>query len=202
MTPLQIVTLQILDHATKFQWSVQGFGMLRLYIRGVGRLHIWDSALRYPNVSMIHTHSWDLRSTIVAGRLRNTRFIEMAFPHNGQPHWKQRLLTGYNSHMVNKPTLVGLTPEPTEYYYPLNVDYNPLDADFGHRWYEQRASEIHLTDADDGTVTLMERHEDVDGHADVYWPHHCTWGTAIPRQATEAEVVTTVAKAIAKLEGK
>src|SRR5712691_11456301 len=35
---LQVLALAILDKASAFHWSVHGFGVLRLYIRGVGRL--------------------------------------------------------------------------------------------------------------------------------------------------------------------
>lgn len=195
MNPLRLLVTAILDNARQYTWSVQGFGLLRLYIRRVGRLHIWDSALRYPNVSMIHNHSWDLHSTIIAGSLRNTRFYERQHPKpNWQPYMKQRLVTGYNSKMVTDPTLVYLLPEETEVYSANQAPSIPA------RVYSQKASEIHLTDADDGAITLMHREEDNDGQADVYWSQGCSWGTAQPRQATQQEIRMTVAKALTVLE--
>ena len=74
-----MLTVGILDNASSYKWSVQGFGMLRLYIRKVGRLHIWDNELRYPGVSVIHNHSWDLESTIIVGAIRNTRYTAGGF---------------------------------------------------------------------------------------------------------------------------
>lgn len=194
MRALKILTAAILDNAQHQKWSVQGFGVLRLYIRDIGRLHIWDSALRYPGVSLTHNHSWDLKSQVIAGVLENTRFTESIgglvsgeMMPRWKPYWKQRLLTGYKSKMVSEPTLVALLDHEPEVYVPGDT-------------YHQRASEIHVTNAVDGTITLMERREDVDGHADVYWPQDCTWGTAIPRRATEAEIEATVAKALSRLE--
>jgi hypothetical protein len=153
ITALRLATICILDNAlsevnsgrTGFhgnEWSVQGFGMLRLYIRTIGRLHIWDSALRYPNVSMIHNHSWDLKSTVVAGCIRNTRFTRE--PLMGRKYVGQRLVTGYNTRMVTPIEDVRLLDWPAETYLPGDV-------------YAQRAAEIHRTDATDGTVTIMAR---------------------------------------------
>jgi hypothetical protein len=194
--PLRLAVLQILDtaigqldheHPLYGDWSVQGFGVLRLYIRKVGRLHVWDDGLRYPNVSMIHTHSWDLTSTVVSGALTNIRYTEETVPGVGSPFKKQRLLTGYQSRQVSPVVDVNLMPWPLEELRAGDI-------------YHQRAAEIHKTVARNGTVTLMERTEDNNGEADVYWPADCTWGTAKPRRATLDEVRTTVLKAIELLE--
>lgn len=178
--PLQLAVLQILDNASHYDWSVQGFGMLRLYIRKIGRLHIWDDRLRYPGVSMIHTHSWDLRSTIVSGRVRNTRFTEEDVI--GHPFCKQRLVTGFHSHTVSPVQVVKLLDCPPERYEPGDV-------------YRQAGREIHITDASNGTITMMERREDENGEADVYWPLGEEWGTATPRMASLKEILDTVAYA-------
>jgi hypothetical protein len=178
--PLQLAVLHILDHAGQYDWSVQGFGMLRLYIRKIGRLHIWDDRLRYPGVSMIHTHSWDLRSTIVSGNVRNTRFEEMDVI--GLPYHKQRLVTGFQAHMVSEAKTVRLLNHPAEWYEPGDV-------------YRQAGHEIHLTDAANGTITLMERREDENGEADIYWPLGESWGTATPKVATLKEILDTTAYA-------
>lgn len=193
--PLRLAVLQILDtaigqldheHPLYGDWSVQGFGMLRLYIRKIGRLHIWDNALRYPNVSMTHTHSWDLTSTVVCGNLTNFRYAETV-PSDGNPWKKQRLVTGYKTHMVTPVVDVYLTARSLEELRPGDI-------------YDQRAAEIHKTLARNGTVTLMERTEDVNGEADVYWPADCSWGTAKPRRAKPDEIRTTIKKAVELLE--
>lgn len=170
--PLQLAVVAILEKAKHYEWSVQGFGMLRLYIRNIGRLHIWDSRLEYPGVSKIHNHSWDLRSTIVFGELTNTVFGEHS---RGVLFSGKRLVTGYQTRDVQAlpDTKLAIIDQQT---------FTPGDA------YAQAASKIHRSDAVDGTVTLMERNEDENGQADVYWLHGTEWGTAKPREATVAEI--------------
>lgn len=182
--PLQLAVLAILDNWEHYEWSVQGFGLLRFYIRRLGRLHIWDSALRYPNVSTIHNHSWDLRSTVVSGKLCNTRYVETQF---GIPFRKQRVVTGYNSTIVSTPESVSLLPMPREIYQPGEI-------------YAQTAHVVHLTEPVDGTITLMERHEDINGEAEVYWPIGAAFGTAKPRPATNSEARSAVLQAARILE--
>lgn len=190
MTPLQTTTLAILDNATSFKWSVQGFGMLRLYIRDLGRLHIWDSMLRYPGVSMVHNHSWDLRSIVISGKLVNTRFsvvkpplanTDMAALYEGK-----RIITGYNTKNVESLGIVSLYQHAPEHYFVSDT-------------YRQVASEIHRTDAEDGTITLMHRQDDAQGQADVYWPAGTEWGTATPREAQPREIIQVVGRAIERL---
>lgn len=183
MTPLQILTLHILDHASEFEWSVQGFGMLRLYIRKIGRLHIWDRRLRYPGVSMVHNHSWDLRSTIISGSLTNIIYVPTQA--GGQMYAGKRLITGYHTTDVHPLEPVRLTGK-KRYYLPGEI-------------YEQQASVIHETDAEDGTITLMEREDNEQGQADVYWPAGTEWGTARPHRARPDEIVPIVASALDRL---
>lgn len=191
---LQLAVLQILDAAVgQIQhdqslygdWSVQGFGLLRLYIRNLGRLHIWDSTLRYPGVTMVHNHSWDLISTIVSGRLINRRWTQQPFGER----WKHRsILTGYDCKWVQpEDDEVFLIEEPRDVYCPGDV-------------YRQAASQIHMTNAEDGTITMMERHEDTNGEADLYWRITEEWGTARPRKATRAEVLASIQRAYLNLE--
>ncbi len=192
--PLQLAVLQIFDlvlgntmfgrenRAEIGDWSVQGFGFMRLYIRKIGRLHIWNSALRYPDVSIIHNHSWDLRSTVVSGCLVNTRYE----PNDvaGDLFLGRKLVTGYHSHFTdNEEYITRLLPLPRERYWPGDI-------------YKQSAHEIHCTDARDGSITLMERHEDVDGEATVYWPYGTTWGDAKPRKASTIEIRQSINLAI------
>lgn len=170
---LQILTMAILDNAHNYEWSIQGFGLLRLYIRDVGRLHIWNSSLRYENVSTVHNHSWDLHSTIIAGKLHNTRYVHddiLGWPYHGH-----RLVTGFDTRHVEDLPLTKLYALPSEVYLPGDT-------------YSQYATVIHRTDAEDGTVTLMERALDVDGQADIYWPAGTEFGTAKPRIALHGEV--------------
>lgn len=191
--PLQLAVMSILDHATAFKWSLQGMGLLRLYVRDIGRIHIWDETLRFPHVSMIHNHSWDLKSTIVGGVLTNRKYVPVDMPfdvpananranHCAKYHTKL-FITGYEGRPVDEQKDVWLTPLSPETFVPGT-------------FYIQSAHEIHETDAVDGTVTILERQDDAEGHANIYWPAGTEWGTAVPRPATDAEIIQGVKKAL------
>lgn len=167
---------------------MQGFGMLRLYIRNVGRLHLWDDRLRYPGVSMIHNHAWHLRSTVVSGELINQRYVhnDWQFLSWAKPYDHMRLQTGFDTRVLSPVDHVWMVPQKPERFIPGDV-------------YLQAAHEIHETIAANGTITLMERHDTPTGEADVYWPSGTNWGTATPRAATPEEVERTVLTAIEEL---
>jgi hypothetical protein len=57
----QLVVRSILEDPMR-QWTVQGLGMLRTYLPDNARLHIWNPALKFEEVSEHHTHPWDLVS--------------------------------------------------------------------------------------------------------------------------------------------
>jgi hypothetical protein len=181
MSPLQLTVREILRRAHAFEWSVQGFGLLRLYLGREGRLHVWAPCLTYPGVSTIHDHSWDLRSEVVVGHLNNRRYVEGA---TGTVFWKRKLVTGYDTRFVEPPSLTKLTRISDEHYFPCDR-------------YEQQAHEVHETLADPYTVTLMRRHEDENGEATVFWPFGEEWGTAKPRPATADEVRRVAERALA-----
>lgn len=200
--PLQLAILRLFDSALECigsalpedkipigDWSVQGFGMMRLYIRKVGRLHIWDSALRYPGVSMVHNHSWDLRSTVISGVLLNRRWEDADLNlSRGEPWKRRRIVTGYNCHFVEEISDVNLYERPHQYFFPGSV-------------YSQAAAEIHMTDAEDGSITLMERNDNENGEADLFWRVGEEWGTAKPRPVTKEEVFDTIQRALPMLLG-
>lgn len=169
------------------QWSVQGMGMLRYYAQDLGRIHIWDAGLRYPGVSMIHSHAWDLDSTIVSGRLFNTRFLEPTYLCDPS-HYKKTIITGYNCREATPARYTTLIPLPAE------------ERRAGEQ-YSQRACEIHRTDAADGTITVMQRREIKGDHqADVFWELGSQWGSAQPRPATDEEVQITLGVALHHLD--
>lgn len=181
MTPLQLAVRAILERAAAYDWSVQGFGLLRLYMGREGRLHVWAPCLRYDGVSVIHDHSWDLHSTIVSGRLVNRRYVETQLP--GSSYLKRKLVTGYNTRFIAPSTRTYLVALKDEVYLPGGE-------------YAQKATEIHETIPDPYTVTFMQRYEDTDGLATVYWPVGSEWGTAKPRPATPEEVKRVTKRAL------
>lgn len=171
------------------RWTVQGLGMLRLYWGDHARLHIWDDRLENPEVSKIHNHSWRLRSLIVAGTIYNTRYkVDRLMSAaegrrreshgSGAAYMRQSLHCGINSTgLKGEPELVYLTPRPPSEKYTAGESYM------------QESAEVHLSDFDRGTVTIMERrHDGNEGVADVFWPYGSRWREAIPRPATSEEV--------------
>lgn len=69
--------LDLLKHPEGLPWTIQGFGMLRLYITDdqIWRLHIWDTEeMAVEDVTRTHDHPWDFDSRILSGELRNLRF--------------------------------------------------------------------------------------------------------------------------------
>ncbi len=155
-------------------WTMQGFGFLRLRIDDNTRLHIWDTRLREPGVSDIHDHAqWAFTSHVISGSIVNIRYL---INDTGQPHSMATLKCGIGGGMCNdsiKP--VGLVAGKPELYLPGES-------------YSQDPDEIHRTLPADGTVTLItQQRRDVDT-ARVFWPLGSSWGAAIPRQASAQEI--------------
>jgi hypothetical protein len=182
----RILVRAILENATAFEWSLQGMGMLRLHLSDNTRLHVWDSRYRVPNVSMIHDHlQWGLESTIVAGRLRNHRYIEDV---RGEPYKFATLKPGYGCFFKHEPvdaSLIALAPDLYE----------------AGQSYSQEPSEIHETDALDGTVTLMRKTPTDDESARVFWATGDEWVSAEPRAATDEEVRSITSFALSEWFG-
>lgn len=178
----------LLEHPQSAEWTLQGFGMLRCYLRPEVRLHVWDSAFRAPDVSDLHTHPWDFRSLVVAGRVRNYRFVESdgtsVESHGAIPRRRQTIRCGEGGGLVGEPVDVFLTEQPTEVFEEGES-------------YVQRAEEIHRSLPEDGTVTIIEREfKDDTEHAFVYFQGE--WVTAEPRPATDAEVQQILSGSLAR----
>lgn len=175
----------ILENAEKFQWSLQGLGMLRLYLPGDARLHVWDTRFAFPGASPVHDHlQWGLTSTILSGRLTNYRYREGS---GEEFHWA-RFKAGYNAKQLHAPETTLLERQPAEIYRPGDS-------------YSQAPNEIHETQADWGTVTLMQKRPTADGEtARIFWPAGTVWGSAEPRAATPEEVKAITNYALAHFQ--
>lgn len=172
----------ILERWEAYQWTVQGFGMVRTKIYDIGRIHIWDVRLRDPLVSDVHAHPWPLRSTIISGELINQRFevVDCGF----LTYQRQKIATGEGGGLLGEPESVLLRALPPEVYGAGDM-------------YEQRADELHRSIPQNGTVTLLERpmgeplQETV-----VLWPAGTHWVSAEPRPAKEREVEMAISYAL------
>lgn len=184
--PTELLVKKILEAPTPQPWSIQGFGMLRLYLSPEIRLHVWDSRFRVPNVSMIHNHPWDFDSYIVAGELRQFRYSEVGVNRRDVEGFNASADDAYFRSVIKAGPGGGLRDSPIGVYL-LRGDEEVYGKGMS---YTQHASEIHQSLPVDGTVTLVTRRfvrKDVD-HAQTYWRANSEWVSAEPRPATAEEV--------------
>jgi hypothetical protein len=168
-----------------FEWAAHGIGMLRTYLddEKTTRLNLWHSSLINPGISTLHTHPWQFRSYVLCGRLENTLWDRVA---SGQPFHEGQISCGpHFSGIEGEPALIALQPRA-----PV-----VMTKGFGYMQYEH---EIHSTQAEDGTATVMIRGAPCEGHrASVFWPAGEAWGDA-SRQTTREDVLR-VTDAVARL---
>lgn len=172
----KLLVKKILEQPLSYKWSLQGFGMLRLYLSSKVRLHVWTNQAPYkvPGVSIIHTHPWDFTSEVVAGMITNTRYKEIE--QGGRLYNRQLLQCGPGGCLKDEPDLVHLSVRDVEQVHEGDI-------------YTEAAEEIHHSEPEDGTVTIVRRIFKSDTeHAYVYWPVGEEWGSAEPREATSDEI--------------
>jgi hypothetical protein len=172
----------ILSNPHTHEWSVQGLGMLRLYLNKRDRLSIWHNGLRKEGATPIHDHYWSFRSWILAGELRNTRYRQSQKPW-GEDYWRYRIQTGEKpeKQILEGPLPDVLRSHPTEIYHAGDS-------------YHQHAIEAHQTEFQDGTVTLIRRLEYLPktDEAYVWGPVGYEFNSAEPRPATSGEIELAV----------
>lgn len=164
----------ILERAPHYDWTLQGLGMLRLGLPGNRRLHVWDAEYATKTgASAMHTHPWAFTSLVVAGRIKNRRFVEDV---QGDVYWRQQVKCGPGGGLEGEPSTAFLRGlEPTWYW--------------AGDQYSQRADEIHVSEPLDGTVTILTRIPGTSpDHAYLFWPVDKTWVSAEARRATAKEV--------------
>ena len=169
---------EILENPDGRLWTVQGFGKMSTNITSNARLHIWDRALLNPRVPAIHSHSWDFSSFVMAGRMRNLRFSEVAgWPFN-------KILVASAGGVIGEIIQTFLLESPIEVYAEGSQ-------------YKQNAEKIHWGLPEDGTITLVEWHYGPPArNMKVYWRGRSPWMDAKARQATEAEIASVTANAL------
>jgi hypothetical protein len=176
----------ILSHAGDFEWTLQGFGMLRLSMpcpEGDFRLNIWDSMYRVGDVSLMHSHPWDFKSLIVSGALCNLRFSGCT-EGTGESFDFATIKPGPGGGITEgKSGTVELVCVAKEYFAAGDV-------------YQQKAEEIHISLPEDGTVTLNRRDRRADDIAQVFWRTGKAWVSAEPRKADRVAVGDIVEKAM------
>lgn len=181
--------LKLLVKAEDYPWTLQGFGMFRLYLSRKVRLHVWNDKYRISAVSDIHTHPWSFTSEVLAGEIQNTRyaFTQTAIENS---HVKQTIVCGMGggkAELTNATREVLLWKTGVERYLPGAA-------------YEQSPIEVHSTHAKPGTITLVTRVFQPDTElADVFFPIGTEWVSAEPRNATIDEIKSMKSDAIREL---
>lgn len=172
----RLLVLAILRHAEPRDWSLQGFGMLRLYLSPTVRLHVWCRELAVPGVaqSSVHDHPWDFKSTVIAGRMDNIVYVKD--PAGEYDFNEQAIICGPGGCSIGDPV-------------PVKLRIAVHESGGAESEYHMRAHEIHRSLPSDGCVTLIERNpaaRDKD-KALVYWQGE-KWVSAEPRPATCQEI--------------
>lgn len=155
--------------------------MLRLYLSEEVRLHVWNHEFGFPKASTMHTHPWDFQSLIVAGELKQMRYVK---DREGDWFNSATILCGEGGCMMSKPQRIRLAGCQMEHYAEGET-------------YTEKAEEIHESFPTNGTVTLVTRFFKQDrDHAKVFWPVGHVWGSAEPRPATPVEIQRITAYAL------
>ena len=177
-----LIEKYVLERPLDHSWSLQGFGMLRMYLSPEVRLHVWDSRYRTTNVSDIHDHPWDFTSTVLWGKMVNMRYFEtLGTRYTRYTHHSGQIVCGPN------PSVSG----------PVDIKRVRLGMDMPCAYepgfsYTQLAGDLHSSSPVDGTVTICRRTPAFgrsSEHARVYWPLGTDWVSAEPRPATNDEVL-------------
>ncbi len=175
----------ILEHAASFEWSLQGLGMLRLYLSPVYRLHVWSRAHQRPGVTTLHDHPWHFKSTVLSGWIDNLLYEERS---GGLPYMRQEIVCGPHGD-------VSALPEPVDLICTRRITV-PAGLT-----YLQHAEQIHETQFADGTVSMIRRtfRKDTE-HAHVFYERGKEWVSAVPRAATPDEVRVITQAALERWE--
>src|SRR6476469_8116915 len=115
----------LFEHPLDFPWSIQGLGMLRLYLNDRDRLSIWHNSGRVLDATPIHDHYWGFESHILAGKLINNRYIRS---EKGGLYSRFRIVTGENTALLEGPEDDLLLLASRWHYYPGEV-YTQIPAD-------------------------------------------------------------------------
>lgn len=169
----KLLVKKILENALSYKWSLQGLGMLRLYLNDEVRLHVWNTDFEFPDASTMHTHPWHFESEVIVGQLKNILY----YPMSDGRLYKRALIKCGEGCEISTPEEILLTAMAPVLYTEGRI-------------YCEAAQDIHSSHPENGTVTIVTRTflEDRD-HAYVFWPADKDWNSAEPRPATDEEVI-------------
>lgn len=184
--PLKRAVQSILEHSQDYKWSVSGLGMLRTYLDEETRIHIWDSSLLVPGVTLLHTHPWSFESVVIAGSIQDHRMTKL----KGGPISDRGL---YDEYYIRCGAGGGVKDEPRKVrlYAQASRAYGD-----GHR-YEHDPEDIHCTGFQEGSVTMVKRkfREDRDS-AYVYAPAGEPFGNANSHPVSGLEALRIIRRSL------
>jgi hypothetical protein len=133
----QALVRTILEHAADHPWRMQAIGLLALRLddRRQYRLHVWNPEDGNSDPP-IHDHPYDFTSTVMAGELTNTRYVED--PTGGEYCRERYAMDDETDRRGDAVRLVG-----------ASTTFGPGDR------YHQRAAELHDSHQAPGTVTVI-----------------------------------------------
>lgn len=184
----KVMVKQILEDWPKFEWQLQGFGMLRTYLDGPyePRLHIWDQRLAKTGNNAVHDHPWHFQSKIIAGTIFNQRFDYGWLASQGPTHEEVTIVPGVGGGVQEGERRdVALVPKPVEVY--------GADEEYG-----QRRDWLHITRYAQSTITVIERRGRTEDIAHSLHPLLQTtpWDFFEPRPATPLEIENVINDAL------
>jgi hypothetical protein len=169
----------ILEHAEDYAWRMQDLGLLglRLDDRREYRLHVWD-----PSYSVceppVHDHPFDFTSTIIAGEMTNTRYVE-----NPSGVEYNRVRYSPSNEDARRTDFVRLSATATTFTEGSQ--------------YSQLAHELHDSRQLPGTVTIIRMAFKDVPDLTVCRRDETIWVSARSRPATPDEVKRITAEALA-----
>ncbi len=164
--------------------TVHGLGMARIHITPKIRIHLWHPEFQEPGVTELHTHPWDLRSTIIAGSFTEEVWQQATY---GYPFQEYIVGCGVGGGGVRKGCVSLL--QRTEVTYRGAGDR-----------YHREASTIHrVLLSKTGAITLMYKGEKDTGVASVFSKCETPFGDARQRPA-EVKDARTLIKVMKLLE--
>jgi hypothetical protein len=168
----------ILRHGEDLPWRMQEIGLmgLRLDDQREFRLHVWDPS-RNVGEPPIHDHPYDFTSTIIAGELTNTRYVE---DPAGDEYVRLRYsLPEEDQRRSDTVRLSGATETFAE-----------------GATYRQLAHELHASGQQPGTVTVIQCTWGEPRELTVCLRDVGSWRSGQGRDATGQEIKAFTAKAL------
>lgn len=175
---------------TRLHWRMHGIGFIKAYVNEEKtlRVNVYNKRFITPNITIHHDHPWHLVSRILSGELTNVRYEreELSGGFVTPNQFYEGTISCANFNGIEGAQHIVYLDERSREVYPAGAAY------------VQSAAEIHMTEARDGTVTLMERVpcHGSNGTARVYWPVGTDYVNADIHELSEGEIIHAVSVAI------